>query len=67
MKQIHRLPAYDTVDLPMTIDKTMDANEKQPYELTISVMSNEKEHLQPSIVSEYSVSPIHSVASSTLV
>ena len=59
--------AYDDVDFPI---KPLMNNgyEKRPYELTISVDSNGKEHLYPTKNTEDLISPQQqSVASSTLV
>ena len=67
MKFGHSLPVYDAVDLPMPT-KDYEANEKQPFELTIlSVNSNGIGQLHPITSTEDLVSPIHSAASSTLV
>ena len=66
MKFGHSLPVYDAVDLPMPT-KDSDANEKQPFELIISVNSNGKGKLHPITSTEDLVSPIHSATSSTLV
>ena len=58
--------AYGDVSFPTKL--MMDNGfEKRPYELTISVNSNEKGHLYPIKSSEDLVSPQQSAVSSTLV
>ena len=68
VKMGNSLSAYDDVDMPIPMIKNnSDANEKRPFELTISVKNDEKPYLFPVKGTGDLVSPQHSAASSTLV
>ena len=68
VKMENSLSAYDDVGMPMPMIKNdSDANEKCPFELTISVKNDEKLHLFPVKGTGDLVSLQHSAASSTIV